>query len=84
MASWIFLFFTTLFFQSPVFLHVHALTTVQYEHLVVDLRAAIDSAQEDTRDVYGGLLRLAFHDAFGLGTTMDGCLDPEEHDHNGP
>ena len=29
------------------------------------------------------MLRLTFHDAFGEGTRPDGCLDPNEADHNG-
>lgn len=30
-----------------------------------------------------GMVRLPFHDAFGKGTTPNGCLDPAETDHNG-
>jgi len=34
-------------------------------------------------DLYGAILRLVFHDAAGLGSRLDGCVDFNEPDNNG-
>ncbi|CAE8606621.1 unnamed protein product [Polarella glacialis] len=61
------------------------LTTTQLSAVIADLRGIIPPTSQRTErmDVLGGMLRLPFHDAFGSGTSPDGCVDPNEKDHNG-
>ena len=61
------------------------LTTAQLSQVIADLNGLIPSAPnyQGRADIVGGMLRLSFHDAFGEGTQPDGCLDPNESDHNG-
>lgn len=78
------------FFTLPVLLLAVApvctgLTTTQLSQVIADLNGLIPSAPnfQGRTDMVGGMLRLSFHDAFGEGTQPDGCLDPNESDHNG-
>ena len=60
------------------------LSSAQLSSVAAELAAAIPTASGFPRvDAIGGMVRLPFHDAFGERTVPDGCLDPNEGDHNG-
>lgn len=63
-----------------------ALNSIQLTTVTDELLAAIPEQTEGSLargDMIGGMVRLPFHDAFGDGTTQDGCLGPNEDEHNG-
>jgi hypothetical protein len=61
-----------------------ALSWDAVDGMKASIRELIPAEGDKARmDVLGAMLRLPFHDAFGSGMLMDGCLDPTEKDHNG-